>query len=112
MSFTPFLQIKSSSVVSVWYVASFLQLAFSATIITLFSRPSHLQMLYSQELLYSFLYVSYLGLLDWFLLTSVTTISQSRISTSATRPSSSFFSLSNHSSGDSRSIQRFHLQSR
>jgi len=62
MSFIPFLRIKSSSVVSVWYVDSIVPLAFSATIIPKISRPSHLQMRYSQELLYFFLYVSYL----WF----------------------------------------------
>jgi len=40
----------------------------------LFSRPSHRQKPSSQALLYFFLYVSYLGSLDWFLVTSVTTI--------------------------------------
>src|SRR5882672_310977 len=70
MSFTPFPRMKWSSVVPVWYVASFVPLAFSATIIKLFSRPSLPQRPSSQELLYFFLYVSYLGSPDCSLVTS------------------------------------------
>jgi len=43
------------------------------TITSLFSRPSLPHQPSSQELLYSFLYVSYLGSFGWFLLTSMTT---------------------------------------
>src|SRR5712671_6707499 len=89
--------------VSVRYVATFC----SAGVLPndLFSRPSHPQKQSSQDLLSFFLYVSYLGSLDWFPVTSVTTIRQSRVSTRATTPLSIFSNLSNLSSGDSTSIQ-------
>jgi len=47
-------------------VATFFSLGFYETIITLFSRPSPPQKPSLQELLYFFLYVSYLDSLDWF----------------------------------------------
>src|SRR5712675_297710 len=56
-------------------------LCSSATIIILFSRPSLPQRPSSQELLFSFLYVSYLGSPDWSLVTSVSTVRRSEMST-------------------------------
>src|SRR5712671_2390400 len=95
--------------VSVWYVANFVPLAFYVTLIRSL-RPFHPQRPSLQQSLYFFLYVSYFNSLHRFPVTSVITIRQSRISTRATIPLSIFSSVSNYSSADSTYIRRFHLR--
>src|SRR6267154_1789651 len=95
--------------VSVWYVANFVPLAFYVTLIRSL-RPFHPPRPSLQQSLYFFLCVSYLNSLHRFPVTFVITIRQSRISTRATTPLSIYSGLSNHSSGDSTYIPGFHLR--